>query len=350
MKVLFTGVIENAWESGAQRLKAMNQIGIEAIGVSTTALQKESRHLAYARRFLPASVYEWILSPNARGLHELLLTKAAEIKPDVFWFEWPRMISKETIIELKKRFPNALVVSYQDDNPFGTRRFASYSWQRFFDAMPYYDLHLVKRESDIPQYKSRGATNVEVLLWGYAEDIFYPEAVPDNPSTPEVVFIGTALDQRVPFLDKLTGKLGVEVHVYGGRWDRTALNTDRKHLIHGSLTDADYRKVVCGAKIALGFVSHTNLDEYTGRLFEVPACGTMFLGESTELQKTLYVENKEVVFFNSPEDCRDKINYYLSHPEEREQIAAAGRQRALGYGCRDMMRTAEKLICKYKKS
>lgn len=37
-----------------------------------------------------------------------------------------------------------------------------------------------------------------------------------------------------------------------------------------------------------------------------------------------YEDGKEIVFYTSMEDLKEKIDYYLSHPEERERIRAAG--------------------------
>lgn len=340
MRILLAGTIENMSQTGSQRLRALQQIGYEATGVSIFEAQRESRGLAYIRRFVSQPIYERLLEPNARRASKIILDSADQLKPDIIWLEWPRMIPPSTLIELRKRHPNVIIASYQDDNPFGVRRFAKYSWQRFFDAIPYYDIHLVKRQSDVAEYMALGAKKVEVHQTGFSEDLYFPEPVAPETVCHPVIFVGTALDHRVGFLDRLTGELGVEVNIYGKRWERTPLYTNRKHLLHGFLSETGYRQSVCGAKIALGFVSHSNLDEYAGRTFEVPACGTLFLVERTPAQQEIYVEDKEVVFFDTLEECRDKIHYYLSHDEERERIAAGGLARSKEYGFRARMEEA----------
>ena len=350
MNILFAGTIESMFQTGTQRLRALKHIGYDATGVSITEAQRESRVLSYIRRFVSQPMYERLLEPNARAVSKIILDGADQVKPDIIWLEWPRMVPASTLVELRKRFPNVIIASYQDDNPFGVRRFAKYGWQRFFDAMPNYDIHLVKRQSDVAEYMALGAKKVEVHQTGFSEDLYYPEAVAPETVRHPVIFVGTALDHRVGFLDRLTGEMGVEVHIYGKRWERTPLYANRKELLHGFLSETGYRQSVCGAKIALGFVSHSNLDEYAGRTFEVPACGTMFLVERTPAQQEIYVEDKEVVFFDTAEECRDKIKYYLSHDEEREKIAAGGLARSKEYGFRARMEEAISVIANCNQS
>ena len=36
----------------------------------------------------------------------------------------------------------------------------------------------------------------------------------------------------------------------------------------------------------------------------------------------------EIVYFDTPDDCEEKIRYYLAHKEEADEIAKAGQKRA----------------------
>jgi hypothetical protein len=276
-----------------------------------------------------------------------VLQAAFDQRPDVAWLEWPRLIGPDAIRALKQRLPDCRVVSFQNDNPFADRKYAFSGWSRFIEALPYYDLHLVKRDSDIEDYSARGARRVERFTDGYCEELFYPDAAARNAGRFPLVFIGTSLDYRIGALDRLTGPLGLEIHIFGARWKRTRLVWNRRRLLHPPATGAAYRRIVCGSKIALGFVSHSNRDDWTMRTFEVPACAAFFLAERTPAHQQLYDEGKEAEFFASPEECRDKIRYYLQNDAERERIAAAGHQRCLrsGYGLRARMeQTVEKFL------
>ena len=42
--------------------------------------------------------------------------------------------------------------------------------------------------------------------------------------------------------------------------------------------------------------------------------------------ETMFTPNKDFVVFNSPEELKEKITYYLSHPEEMDKIREHGYQ------------------------
>ncbi|MNI96120.1 Spore protein YkvP [compost metagenome] len=42
-----------------------------------------------------------------------------------------------------------------------------------------------------------------------------------------------------------------------------------------------------------------------------------------------YNPGEEIVTYQSPEDCMDKIRYYLAHEDERREIALRGFRRTL---------------------
>jgi spore maturation protein CgeB len=65
------------------------------------------------------------------------------------------------------------------------------------------------------------------------------------------------------------------------------------------------------------------------RMFEVTGTGAMLVTDSKKNLSELFEPGKEVVTYNSPEECIEKIKYYIEHSEEREIIAKAGQDRTL---------------------
>ena len=78
----------------------------------------------------------------------------------------------------------------------------------------------------------------------------------------------------------------------------------------------------------LGFFTKSNLDEYSIRSFEITACGSFLLSESSRFQKKFFREDKEAVYFSDVDECAAKIDYFLAHPKDRETIEEAGYKRA----------------------
>ena len=87
--------------------------------------------------------------------------------------------------------------------------------------------------------------------------------------------------------------------------------------------------MICGSRLCLGFVSRSNGDEFTHRSFEIPACRGFLLAERTAKHQEIFDEGHEAEFFDSPEECADKVRFYLGDEEARQRIAAAGYQRGL---------------------
>lgn len=77
-------------------------------------------------------------------------------------------------------------------------------------------------------------------------------------------------------------------------------------------------------------ISHTD-QIIPMRFFEAPAAGAMLLTQRSRSngQDELMREGSEYVSFDTIEDALEKVAYYLAHPHEREQIAAAGQQAVL---------------------
>ena len=71
-------------------------------------------------------------------------------------------------------------------------------------------------------------------------------------------------------------------------------------------------------------------DTGTMRLFEATGGGSMMLYNDMPGLARIFEPGKEVVAYGDEADLVGKILYYLSHPEEREAIAAAGKARCLG--------------------
>ena len=65
------------------------------------------------------------------------------------------------------------------------------------------------------------------------------------------------------------------------------------------------------------------------RLFDVPACGAFLLTEYSEELSEHYRLGVEIETFKTPDELRDKVDYYLKHPVERERIAKLGYERVL---------------------
>jgi len=63
------------------------------------------------------------------------------------------------------------------------------------------------------------------------------------------------------------------------------------------------------------------------RMFEATGMGTLLLNERAANLQTMFEPESEVVTYGSTDELAEKIQYYLAHDAERQQIAATGQRR-----------------------
>jgi hypothetical protein len=159
----------------------------------------------------------------------------------------------------------------------------------------------------------------------------------------DVVFIGHyEADKRIQYLEA-TARAGHHLHVHGPDYPKQ-LNVPylRGLLPVIPVRGEDYNKALCGAKIALCFLSALNRDTYTRRNFEIPATKTMMLSEYSDDLATLFVEGRDAAFFRTEEELLSKLVFYIGKEAERKSIAEAGYGRVWGDG-HDVMSRVKQL-------
>lgn len=255
-------------------------------------------------------------------------------KPDLVWIEKALLLRPNTLHLLKSRLPKCIFICFQDDDPFGLRHYEYLSWVNFIECIPAYDICIVPKKINVTEFIAAGAKRVLEFRGGY-NDLDLNKIVSENDyplRDINLTFIGSALDHRVKFLQELILSKKTPISVYGGLWNRTYIYYRKPKLFYGRCNQTIYLATLRSSKISLGFVSHTNRDQYNGRSFDIPAYGSFFLAERTPTHLELYKEGCEAEFFDSVDECSDKINFYLKNDHARKKIANAGQLRCFKSG------------------
>lgn len=104
--------------------------------------------------------------------------------------------------------------------------------------------------------------------------------------------------------------IGISMHNKGARWGEEMY----KVLKRG--------KIVFNAHIDFSKNEAGNM-----RMFETLSMGSFLLTEHFQNINSLFEPGKEIETYQNKDDLFEKINFYLDHEAEREQIAASGRKR-----------------------
>ena len=106
-----------------------------------------------------------------------------------------------------------------------------------------------------------------------------------------------------------------EAHVRGRGWPL------------GPATQSEVVGLYTRSKI--GWNLHHSTGPCNTRLLELPANGVLQICDNQKFLGPIFELDREIVGFDTIEDCIDKTRHYLAHDDERRRIAAAGRERAM---------------------
>lgn len=325
-KVVFIAEMKNPSASGRQRAWALSESRLEVHAVDVadypSALGRYASHLARMTR-------QYHLRYDRKKLELDILALCQQVVPDLIWFEWPRYLTPHFLTRLKSAFPKTFLISFQDDNPFGTRRHDFWHWKNYLQSVPHFDLHLVKRPSDIEKLKQYGATRSRLWLHGIYRPIFHPPEGAVEKRYP-VSFVGTCLDDRSRLFEFLLAKENLPVHVFGNSWQkRSTLPRRFPELFHPAVEGDPYAEVIQKSHLCLGLVSSSNRDEWTMRTFEIPGCAGALVAERTPMHESLFREGEEAIFFSNETECAEAIRKLLADSSHAENMGTAAYHRCV---------------------
>jgi spore maturation protein CgeB len=268
-----------------------------------------------------------VVGPAVDRFNRDILQLAERERPDVLWADKLLWMKPRTLDRLRSM--GIATVSYMIDNPFGPRR--DPGWRLYMKDIPHYDLHVVQRDKNVEDYRSRGARDVIKIQTAYEPTIHFPppEGWSDHNRNRDISFLGTPYDDRAATLARLSDEFSVVISGAARAWQR-ALTPEQfaKLYREGELYCDQYREAIWRSKINLSFITHSNQDEFVHKSFEIAGCGGFLLAERSQGHMDRFVEGEEAVFFTGYDELVQKIRRYLPDEAERTRIAAAGRRRA----------------------
>ncbi len=147
----------------------------------------------------------------------------------------------------------------------------------------------------------------------------------------DAVFLGTVgslHSKRTAMLEALARHVPISCFGYCG--DSLPADSPLRSKIQPPLWGYEMYRMLQRSRIAVNM--HIDIAENSAaniRLYEATGVGTLLLTDWKSNLPELFEVDREVVAYNSAEECAEKISYYLAHEEERAAIAAAGQRRTL---------------------
>jgi spore maturation protein CgeB len=323
MKILYAGELSSVEINCFLRMRTLQKMGYTVIPFDF--YQYQAKGLEGKIQFH----FGW--GRNVDKLNQDFIKLAEQTKPDLIWVDKGLYLKASTLQIIKKSI-NTKISHLVPDDPFGYNR---KGWGIFYNAIPNYDIHFVKRPYNIYEYKQLGATKVFEYDHSFDPLVHKPMKLSKEEYEKyhvKVGFIGTCETQRANTILYLIEN-GIEVAIWGKYWNRYKYwNRLKPFYKGGEIHGNNYAKVLSGMDIALHFLRKANRDAQDSRTFEIPACGTFMLAEKTYKHEQFFKANEEAVFFETNEDLLQKILYYQKHDIERRKIAQGGYLRSITSG------------------
>lgn len=337
MKILVAG----DWHSQLHEepvCQALEQLGQDVVGFPWHQYFESKGALEALA--IPALKFQnkYMVGPSVSRLNRDLVACVASEKPDVIFVYRGSHIYPKTLKNIRHINSRTVLVGYNNDDPFSPL-YPWWKWRHFLAGITEYDLVLAYRLHNLEDFRKAGARRVKLLPPWFVPSKNHPEELNEEDKkrfSCDVVFAGHyEADGRLKCLEEIV-KRGLKLNLFGHDygWHPTLKRSEiLRHLIPvTTVWGEDYNKALCGAKVALCFLSKLNRDTYTRRCFEIPATGTLMLSEYTPELAQLFRPGIEADFFSSPEELAEKIDFYLTKDEIRKQVATAGRKRVISDG------------------
>jgi spore maturation protein CgeB len=289
-----------------------------AVSIGMDATVHDVRLADKGPRWVVAAAWRFDRRPlRLRRYGKSLLQRCAELQPRLVLCVGIAPVSRPVLLGMQKM--GIQVFDYLTDDPWNPGRHSSW----FLAALRHYDHIFSPRRANMEDLKRHGCPAVSYLPFAYSEEVHlgsFPTVEDDAPSRPDIVFVGGADSDRVPFMKALL-KANFSLELYGGYWER--YSETRRHAC-GLISPLEAQRITANAKVALCLVRRANRDGHVMRSLEIPAMGGCMLAESTVEHRDLFgAEGQAVLYFQNIPELIQKARWLLDHPGERRRLREA---------------------------
>lgn len=300
---------------------------------------------------------------------EIVLEQIKYYKPDIVWIDTTRFLHVDWISNLRKEVKGIKQIVGHICAPYNATLATS------FLAL---DVVFTCSPCTVTELKELGVKNVELIYHSFNHSILEQIKTEENPfPQSNLVFTGSLMTgyglhgTRTEYLENIINS-GIDMTLYGNlesnqriflkqSFSKTVQTLNKlnlnflvnaipvlnKHQLHAEADIKFYSKKLLNcvkppvfgldmykvlAKSNLCFNIHGDIAKKCAgnlRLFEATGVGTCLITDWKENMKDLFDLDKEVVTYNSIEECIDKIKWLVNNPLEMRKIAEAGQKRTL---------------------
>lgn len=305
-------------------VRSFNKLDFEAQFVNTSVLakwpKKVNQFIAYIIKynFYKRKATNYILKKTNIEFFQLF----EKMKPDLVFIYNDSNLLPETIDKIKNS--GSKVILLLADNPM----WINYRWWFALDVL-IANLVLVHDKEWMPWMKMLGQNNVNHIIGGGNDEVFYPLNTDDNGEKlyeSDILFVGRnyGLNSEAIYRGKILNSLvEYNLKIYGNiEWLPVFKFYPmlKEKFILKSLTSDELNIARNSTKIYLALANSGLPSGVHLRIFDAALSGTFIITEYRRGIEEIFPEGM-LETFESINDLKEKVDYYLGHEEERKQKA-----------------------------
>jgi spore maturation protein CgeB len=287
----------------------------------------------YTERITPQRVAEaamrrlpYRFNLELRRRNQRLLEHALRFQPDVLWLVGDNIVIHASTLEQIRTQTGCKLLYSTGTSPI----VFSHAIER--EAAPLIDLVIVNDYYHGIQWVELGAREMLCLpAVAVDPDFHQPRTLTADERQQyacDVTFTGTLLPRNL-YSERIAALEALMPDFQVGIWSVHDVPESLRPALRGAALGDSMLRVLSAATISLN--PHGNFMRYGGnmRLFEAAAVGSFQIVDDRPGIHEWFREDEHLVIYRSMDDLREKVRYYLAHPEARQRIAAAARQHVL---------------------
>jgi spore maturation protein CgeB len=249
-----------------------------------------------------------------RFTNKKLVQKAKRMIPDLILIIGGQNIHPRCVAELKKS-TEAKIVAWFGDHISNLGR--QYLIGADYDALFFKEPYIVEKLR-----KNLGRDNIFCLPQCCDPTIHKPVELTDDEKEfygCDIVVVGNIYYYREQLLKQLKR---YNIKIWGSKPPLWLKDPYLKNFHMGRpVWGLEKAKTFRAAKIVLNSNHYSEIWGVNKRTFEAAGCGAFQIVDNLPGLEGLFEKGKEIVVFDDLQDLKEKIEYYIHHPEERREIS-----------------------------
>jgi spore maturation protein CgeB len=213
------------------------------------------------------------------------------------------------------------LLNFLTDDPWNQAHRADW----FLHALPKYDYVFSPRRANFGDLSAIGCRAVSYCAFAYAPEAHYRSPSDVLETAPDVVFVGGADADRLPYVHALAAA-DLDIALYGGYWERDPI---ARRFHRGFADAATVRSVTSRARLSLCLVRRANRDGHVMRSFEIPAMGGCMVAEDTDDHRLIFgPDGDAVLYFSSVPELIQRV-LEVRHNTQKRAVLLENAHRAV---------------------